>query len=543
MREILNSVPQPVNEPVESYAPNSPKRASLKKKLKEMSSEVIEIPCIIDGKEVRTGNTYEVRMPHRHKHVLARVHLAGEKELRAAADSAVRAQEKWASLEWGERVPIFLKAADLLTGPHRDIINASTMLGQSKNVYQAEIDAACEWIDFLKFNAYFYQELQKMQPLSVPGIQNSLDYRPLEGFVFAVTPFNFTSIAANLSCAPAMMGNTAVWKPSETQSLSAYYSMKLLMEAGLPAGVINFVPADGALAGSTLLPHRDLAGVHFTGSTGTFRTIYRAVAEHLPTYKSYPRLVGETGGKDFIFADASADPVAVAVAIVRGAFEYQGQKCSAASRCYIARSVWDKMKDRLIEDVRSIKMGDVEDFSNFMNAVIDERSFKKIKSYIDEARSNPHCEILVGGRCDDSVGYFVEPTVILTQDPKFKTMCEEIFGPVVTIYVYEEKDRQAALELCDTSSPYALTGAVFATSISAIDDVSKVLRNSAGNFYINDKPTGAVVGQQPFGGARASGTNDKAGSPLNLYRWLSPRTIKQNFAPPKDYRYPFMEAP
>jgi 1-pyrroline-5-carboxylate dehydrogenase len=546
MSDAILKVPTPVNEPVRSYAPGDvageAQRKSLKAMLARMAGERIDIPCIIGGKEVRTGNKRQVLMPHSHKEVVAEFHLAGPAEMQAAAEAALEAKAEWEALRWQDRASIFLKAAELLAGPYRDVLNAATMLGQSKNVFQAEIDSACELIDFLRFNAHYYEQILAQQPVSAPGIWNRLEYRPLEGFVLAITPFNFTAIAGNLCAAPAMLGNTVVWKPSDTQMLSAYYIMKLFGEAGLPDGVINLIPADGPLAGQTLLPHRDLAGVHFTGSTPTFQAIWRSVGENISKYRSYPRLVGETGGKDFVFAHPSADVDALATALVRGAFEYQGQKCSAASRAYVPRSLWKKVEERVLADTASLKTGDVRDFRNFVNAVIDQRSFKKIASYLHHAEESPDAEVLAGGKADDSKGYFVQPTVILAKQPGYKSMVEEIFGPVLTCYVYDDHKLEDTLRVCDESSPYALTGAIFAQDRYAVERMSARLRNAAGNFYVNDKPTGAVVGQQPFGGARASGTNDKAGSALNLYRWLSPRTVKETLVPPKDYRYSFLGA-
>jgi 1-pyrroline-5-carboxylate dehydrogenase len=529
-------VPHPVNEPVRTYAPGSPERESLKLHLGKIAK--IEIPLVIGGKEVRTGNLRKVVMPHAHGEVLAEFHVASAKELEAAATAALKAKADWENLAWNERAAIFLKAADLLAGPWRDVINAATMLGQSKNAFQAEIDAACELIDFLRFNALFYQQIQEQQPISSAGVWNRLEWRPLEGFVLAITPFNFTAIAGNLPSAPAMLGNTVVWKPSDTQMLSAHYTMKLFEAAGLPPGVINLVAADGPLTSDTLVTHPKLAGVHFTGSTPTFRSIWQKVGENLSRYATYPRLVGETGGKDFVFAHPSADLDALTTGLVRGAFEYQGQKCSAASRAYIPSSVWEKIQGRLVEQTNELKMGDVRDFRNFVNAVIDERSFKKISGYLDEARTSPDVKILAGGTADMKVGYFIRPTVLLTISPHYRTMQEELFGPVLTTFVYDDAKWEEMLKVCDETSPYALTGAVFAQDRRAIETMTKRLTHSAGNFYVNDKPTGAVVGQQPFGGARASGTNDKAGSPLNLYRWLSPRTIKETFVPPKHYNYP-----
>lgn len=540
MSSAIFQVPAPVNEPIYPYAPGDARRESLAGRLSSMAGEKIEIPLIIGGKEVRTGNLRQVVMPHDHGHVLAEFHLAGEKELALAIQAAQKAKESWELLPWKERVSVFLKAADLLAGSYRDTLNAATMLGQSKSVYQAEIDAACELIDFLRFNAHFYERILREQPVSGPGLWNSLEYRPLEGYVAAITPFNFTAIAANLPAAPAMMGNTAVWKPSDTQMLSAHYTMKLFMMAGLPDGVINMVPADGPLSGKVLLASPDLGGVHFTGSTQTFQTIYRSVGENIASYRTYPRLVGETGGKDFVFAHASADPEALVAALVRGAFEYQGQKCSAASRAYVPASLWKSIRSKFLEEIQTIRVGDVRDFGNFMNAVIDDRSFKKISGYLAFAGQASDAKVIAGGKADGKKGYFVEPTVVETTNPKFKTMVEEIFGPVLTVYPYEDRAFEETLTLCDSTSPYALTGAVFSQDRQVLDHMKLRLRNSAGNFYVNDKPTGAVVGQQPFGGARNSGTNDKAGSVLNLHRWLSPRTVKETFEPPKNYRYPFM---
>ena len=538
------NIPVPVNEPQLSYAPGSPERAQLKAELARLKTQRIEIPLIIGGQEVRTGKTIEVVQPHDHGHVLAICHLAGEKEVEMAIAAAMAAKTAWAELRWEERAAIFLKAADLLAGKYRFLLNAATMLGQSKSAYQAEIDSACELIDFLRFNVYFAQQIYKEQPMySSPGVWNMLQHRPLEGFVFAVAPFNFTAIGGNLPTSPAIMGNTVVWKPATSAVYSNYYFMKLLEEAGLPAGVINFVPGSGPVVGPRCFADRDLGGIHFTGSTGVFHEMWRTIADNIATYKSYPRIVGETGGKDFIMVHASAKVEAVVTGLVRGSFEYQGQKCSAASRAYIPRSLWPAVRTRLVEVISSIRMGDVCDFSNFCNAVIDKRAFNSIRAYIDFARSAKDAEILVGGGCDDSKGYFIEPTVIVTSNPHFKTMEEEIFGPVLTLYVYEDAQYEEALELCDQTSPYALTGAVFAQDRAAVSLALQKLENAAGNFYINDKPTGAVVGQQPFGGARASGTNDKAGSILNLFRWTSARTIKENFAPPESIAYPFMAEP
>jgi 1-pyrroline-5-carboxylate dehydrogenase len=535
-------LPLPVNEPIRSYAPGSPERESLKLRLKEMSAETgkdrVEIPLVIGGKEVRTGNLRKVVMPHSHGEVLAEFHLAGAKELEAAANAALKAKADWENLPWHERSAIFLKAADLLAGPWRDRLNAATMLGQSKNAYQAEIDAACELIDFLRFNAHFYQEIQDQQPISSPGVWNRLEWRPLEGFVLAITPFNFTAIAGNLPAAPAMLGNTVVWKPSDTQMLAAHYTMKLFEAAGLPPGVINLVAAEGPLTSDVLVTHPKLSGIHFTGSTSTFQSIWKRVGENLSNYGTYPRLVGETGGKDFVFAHPSADPEALTTALIRGAFEFQGQKCSAASRAYIPASVWKKIQGSLIEQTNGLKMGDVRDFQNFVNAVIDERSFKKISGYLEEAKKSADVTTLAGGTVDGKVGYFIRPTLLQAKTPDYRTMKEEIFGPVLTAFVYDDAKWEETLTLCDQTSPYALTGAIFAQDRGALDHMTKRLVHSAGNFYVNDKPTGAVVGQQPFGGARLSGTNDKAGSPLNLYRWLSPRTVKETFVPAKNYSYP-----
>jgi 1-pyrroline-5-carboxylate dehydrogenase len=532
-----------INEPVRSYDPQNSagmvQRDSLKARLDAMSKEQIEIPLMIGGKAVRTGRTRKVVMPHAHGEVLAEFHLAGAAELEAAAKAALVAKAEWEALSWEDRASVFLKAADLLAGPWRDTLNSATMLGQSKNVFQAEIDAACELIDFFRFNVEFYRKILEVQPVSGPGMWNHTDYRPLEGFVLAITPFNFTAIAANLPAAPALLGNTVVWKPSDTQMLSAWHTYRLFEAAGLPPGVINMVAADGPLTSQVLVRHPELAGVHFTGSTATFQSIWKTVGENLSSYRSYPRLVGETGGKDFVFAHSSADHEALVAALVRGAFEYQGQKCSAASRAYLPRSVWEKISKKLVEETASLKMGDVRDFSHFVNSVIDERSFDRIAGYQKFASQSAEAKILTGGTANKTSGYFVQPTIIETSNPRFKTMVEEIFGPVLTVWIYEDSKLDEALALCDSTSPYALTGAIFAQDRRVVARLSKSLRHAAGNFYINDKPTGAVVGQQPFGGARASGTNDKAGSALNLYRWLSPRTIKETFAPPVDYRYPF----
>ena len=542
MSLAISKVPTPVNEPVKSYAPGSAERASLKATLAELSSQAVEMPLVIDGKDVRTGKLGKAVMPHRHAHVLGEFHQGGAAEVQSAIDAALRAQKDWAALPWEARASVFLKAADLLAGPYRDVLNAATMLGQSKTCHQAEIDSACELIDFFRFNVAFYEQVLREQPQSSPGMWNRLEHRPLEGFVFAVSPFNFTSIAGNLPTAPALCGNTVLWKPASTAVYSAHFLMQLFREAGLPDGVINLVTGSGADIGNPVLAHRNLAGIHFTGSTKVFHQMWRTVGDNIDKYVSYPRLVGETGGKDFIVAHASADPVALTTAIVRGAFEYQGQKCSAASRVYIPANLWPQVRDALVEQVGNIRMGDVADFSNFMGAVIDGASFRTQKAAIDEAKAASDAEILVGGDCDDSEGWFVRPTIIVTKNPSYRTLCDELFGPVLTVHVYDEAKWLETLDLVDSTSPYALTGAVFAQDRYAIEQGMERLRNAAGNFYINDKPTGAVVGQQPFGGARASGTNDKAGSILNLLRWISPRSIKETFAPARTYGYPFMDA-
>jgi len=533
-------LPKPVNEPVLSYGPGSPEKIALKKALAEAKSFIRDIPMIIGGQEVRTGNTKTVNPPHEHKHVLANFHQGDAGHVEQAITAALNAKSDWENLSWDQRAAIFLKAADLLAGPYRAKINAATMLGQSKSAYQAEIDAACELIDFLRFNATFAQQIYAQQSISAPGQWNRIEYRALEGFVFALTPFNFTAIAGNLPSAPALMGNTVVWKPANTQIFAAQVIMEVFQKAGLPDGVINLVFVDGPTAGSVIFTHPDFAGIHFTGSTGVFQDVWTKIGANIKTYKSYPRIVGETGGKDFILAHESADVEALAVAIIRGSFEYQGQKCSAASRAYLPKGLWPQLSVLLKKHLSDIKMGSVEDFRNLVNAVIDKKSFDKLKGYIDAVSSSPVAEIWHGGKCDDSVGYFVEPTIILTQDPMYVTMQEELFGPVMTIYLYEDADFERALELVDGTSPYALTGAIWAQNRYAIDMATKYLSNSAGNFYINDKPTGAVVGQQPFGGGRASGTNDKAGSVLNLYRWVSPRAIKETWNPPVEVGYPFM---
>ncbi|QJX47301.1 L-glutamate gamma-semialdehyde dehydrogenase [Hymenobacter taeanensis] len=534
------NVPPPINEPVKAYAPGSPERIELIKTLKELKQLERDIPMYIGGQQVRTGNTQRISPPHDHQHTLGHFHEGDASHVHQAIEAALAARTQWAELPWEHRAAIFLKAADLLAGPYRARMNAATMLGQSKNAYQAEIDAACELIDFFRFNAYFMQEIYRQQPESMPGMWNRLEQRPLEGFVFALTPFNFTSIAGNLPTSVAMMGNTVVWKPAYTQIYSAQVLMELFQEAGVPDGVINLIYVDGPVAGDIIFSHPDFAGIHFTGSTGVFQNIWKTIGQNIHQYRSYPRIVGETGGKDFILAHHSAHPRQVATAITRGAFEYQGQKCSAASRVYIPSNIWDEVKGYLQADLKSIKMGDVEDFSNFVNAVISEVSFDKLAKYIDAAKADESVEIIAGGGHDKSKGYFIEPTIIVTKDPKYVTMCDELFGPVITLYVYDSQEFEKILDVVDGTSPYALTGAIFSQDRYAIDLASKKLVHAAGNFYINDKPTGAVVGQQPFGGARASGTNDKAGSMLNLLRWVSPRAIKETFVPPVDFRYPFM---
>ncbi len=533
-------VPKPANESIKAYAPGSPEKASLKAKLHEMMSQEIEIPLIIGGKEVRTGRTATAVCPHEHGHVLATYHQAGAEEVQMAVEAAREAWKEWSEMDWEARAAIFLKAAELLSGPWRDTLNAACMLNQSKTVFQAEIDSACELIDFWRFNPYYMRFIYEQQPESAKGIWDYVEYRALEGFIFAVTPFNFASIAGNLPTSPAMMGNVVLWKPASSAVFTAYHIMKLLQEAGLPDGVVNFLPGRGGQVGDPILANPYLAGVHFTGSTATFQAMWRTIGGNIERYKTYPRIVGETGGKDFIFAHPSADVTALVAALVRGAFEYQGQKCSAASRAYIPASLWLQVKEELLAQVGEIKMGSPLDFRNFMTAVIDRGAYDTIMSYIDHARNASDAEILCGGRGDDSTGYFIEPTVVLTSNPRMKLMEEEIFGPVLTIYVYEDSALDETLELCDTTSPYGLTGAIFAQERAAIVKMTAALRHAAGNFYINDKPTGAVVGQQPFGGSRASGTNDKAGSYLNLIRWTSQRAIKETFVPPRHFGYPFM---
>lgn len=541
MNNAIFNFNEPKNEPVLSYLPGSRERQLLEEELNLQSSKAIEIPMIIGGKEIRTGKTGKITKPTDHKHVLATYHMAGEKEVRMAIDAALAAKECWMNLAWMERASIMARAAELISKKYRFQLNAATMLGQGKNAYQAEIDAACEVIDYLRFNNYFASLIYMEQPKSEADTINRIEYRPLEGFIYTITPFNFTGIASNLNTSVALMGNTTVWKPATTALLSNYYLMKILEAAGMPPGVINFVPGSGSLISDVVLKHKDLAGVHFTGSNNTFNTIWKQLTENLALYKSYPRIVGETGGKDFIFAHSSADPLALATAIVRGSFEYQGQKCSASSRAYIPRSIWDETKDHLLRMMSEIKTGDVTDLNNFVNAVIDEPSFKKIMSYIEKAGSSDKVKIIAGGKSDSSKGYFIEPTVIQTEDPHFITMEEEIFGPVMTIYIYDDYKFEETLEICNVTSPYGLTGSIFSNDKYAMMKACRMLRYAAGNFYINDKPTGAMVGQQPFGGARASGTNDKAGSHLNLLRWVSPRTIKETLIPPTDFRYGYME--
>ena len=541
MSKGVFNVPIATNEPVKSYIKGSNERKSLLATYKEMYNSNIEIPIYIAGEEILSDDKKNISPPHDHKHIIGKYNVAKKEHIEKAINCALNAKENWSNLEWNHRVAIFLKAAELLAGPYRDKLNAATMISQSKNVYQAEIDAACELIDFFKFNAEYVTKLYSEQPESAPGVWNRLEHRPLEGFIFAITPFNFTSICANLCAAPAMMGNVVIWKPASTQVYSAKVIMDLFKEAGLPDGVINLLPSSGSVIGDVVFNHKDFAGLHFTGSTNVFRNLWKTIGNNIAKYKSYPRIVGETGGKDFIIAHKSANPLQVATGISRGAFEYQGQKCSAASRAYIPSNLWEDVKSKIIDDLNSFKMGTPEDPSNFVNAVINENAFDSIASYIDFAKNNNDAEIIAGGGYDKTKGYFIEPTVIVTKDPKFKTMCEEIFGPVITIYVYDENNWRETLTLVDQTSDYALTGAVFSTDRYAIDEATKLLENAAGNFYINDKPTGAVVGQQPFGGSRGSGTNDKAGSVLNLLRWVSPRTIKETFNSPSDYRYPFLE--
>lgn len=533
-------VPVPLNEPVRLHAPGSPERSALKARLEEMRRQCVEIPLIIGGREIRTGRLGEVVAPHDHRTVLARYHKAGPEEIRMAVDAARQAWAKWSQTQWEDRVAIFLQAAELVTKHRRDLVNAATMLGQSKTVHQAEIDAACELADFLRFNAYFMQQIYANQPENFQATWNRMEYRPLEGFIFAVSPFNFTAIGGNLAAAPALMGNVVLWKPASTGVYSAFIVMRIFMEAGLPPGVINFVPGDARDMGNVTLTHPELSGVHFTGSNATFNHMWKVIADNIDAYRSYPRIVGETGGKDFVVAHPSAEIRGLSTSLIRGAFEYQGQKCSATSRAYIPRSLWPRLRTELEGQLARLKVGPVEDFTTFMGAVIDRKSFDNIRKYIELARDSRQAEIIWGGGCDDAVGFFVEPTVVLTTDPRFTLMEEEIFGPVLTIYVYEDDEYESILDLCDTTSPYALTGAVFGRDRDAVKVGEERLRHAAGNFYINDKTTGAVVGHQPFGGGRASGTNDKAGSIFNLLRWVSIRTIKECFNTPQDFVYPSM---
>ncbi|MBN2681111.1 MAG: L-glutamate gamma-semialdehyde dehydrogenase [Bacteroidales bacterium] len=540
MNNAIFRIKHPVNEPIKDYKAGSSERKELLEAVKELKSKITEIPIIIGGKDIFTGNTGNVVMPHNHRHILAKYHNASEKEVQLAIEAALEAHKYWESISWIERVSINLKIADLIAGKYRNLLNAATMLGQGKNVFQAEIDAACETVDFLRFNAHYVSEIYNDQPPSDFGAVNRLEYRPLEGFVFAVSPFNFTAIASNLSMAPVLMGNTVVWKPATTSLLSNYLLMKIYKEAGLPDGVINFVPGKGSVIGKTVFSHKDFAGVHFTGSTPTFNHFWKTIAENLSFYKSYPRIVGETGGKDFVFMHNSAEPIEVATALVRGSFEYQGQKCSAASRAYIPESKWEEVKEHIIRMVSQIDVGDPEFFPNFMNAVIDEAAFNNIMSYISKAKESKEATFVYGGEGDKTNGYFIQPTIIKTDNPHFITMEEEIFGPVLTIYVYPDNEFEKTLETCDNTSPYALTGSVFARDRQALTFACKKLKYAAGNFYYNDKPSGAMVGQQPFGGARGSGTNEKTGSHLNLMRWTNPRTIKETLVPPTDFKYPFM---
>ncbi len=541
MNNSLFSFPYPANEPIKSYAPGSAERKELQAELDRLMSQQMDIPLIIGGKEVRTGNTGKVVCPHNHSHVLATYHKAGENEVKMAIEAALKAKKEWESFSWVERASITLKAAELIAKKYRALINASTMLGQGKSAFQAEIDSACEAIDFLRFNAYFASEIYKQHPHSEPGVINRLEYRPLEGFIFAVTPFNFTAIASNLNMTPALMGNVTLWKPATTSIYSNYFLMQIFKEAGLPDGVINFIPGSGRTIGDVVFADPNFAGLHFTGSNATFNSLWQSSANNLAKYRSYPRIVGETGGKDFVIAHKSADIDVLAVALVRGSFEYQGQKCSAASRAYIPSNLWEPLKQRMGTMLSEIKQGDPRDFTNFVNAVIDEASFDNIMAYIGKAKASSEAEIVFGGEGDKSKGYFVKPTVIKTTNPHFVTMEEEIFGPVLTLYVYPENEWEEALRLVDTTSPYALTGAILSQDRYALTQAASILKYAAGNLYFNDKPTGAVVGQQPFGGSRASGTNDKAGSHLNLLRWVNPRTIKETLVPPTDYKYPFLQ--
>jgi 1-pyrroline-5-carboxylate dehydrogenase len=535
------SVPKPYNDPIKSYAPGTPERAEVKEELKRLRSMEIDVPMVIGGQRITTDNKIRICPPHDIHHTLGYYYQGDATHVNMAIDAALRVRKRWQELEWQDRASIFLKAADLISGPYRAKINAATMLAQSKTIHQAEIDAACEFADFLRFNVSFMADIYSQQPISDHGMWNRIEYRPLEGFIYALTPFNFTAIAGNLSAAPALMGNVVVWKPSNTQIYSARVIMDIFEEAGLPDGVINMIFVPGPAAGKILAAHPDFVGIHYTGSTEVFRKIWKAIGEHVAVHNTYPKIVGETGGKDFVLAHSSANPMAVATGVVRGAFEYQGQKCSAASRAYIPSNIWNEVKEYMLRDLKTIKVGPVEDFRNFMGAVIDEISFDKLAGYISDAKADPSVEIIFGGNYDKTKGYFIEPTVILTTDPHYVTMHHELFGPVLTIYVYEPENWNDVLHLIDTTTTYSLTGAVFAKDRYAIEEANFALTNAAGNFYINDKPTGAVVGQQPFGGARASGTNDKSGSYLNLLRWVSPRTIKENFNPPVEYRYPFMD--
>ncbi|MBI3509317.1 MAG: L-glutamate gamma-semialdehyde dehydrogenase [Bacteroidetes bacterium] len=542
MPKGIYHVPNPINEPIKSYAPGSAERKELQAMLKNLRSKEIEVPMYIGGKEVKSGNKVRMAPPHDHKHTLGYFHKSDKKHVKLAISAAMAAKKKWADLSWEHRASIFLKAADLIAGPYRAKLNAATMLGQSKNAYQAEIDSACEIIDFLRFNVKYMSEIYAEQPNSAPGMWNRLEWRPLEGFIYALTPFNFSAIAGNLPTSCAMMGNVVVWKPSNTAVYAANVLMEIFTKAGVPDGVINLIYPGGPDAADVIFSHPDFAGIHFTGSTSVFQNIWKTIGNNIHVYKTYPRIVGETGGKDFILAHPSADPAVVATAISRGAFEYQGQKCSAASRAYVPKNIWNEVKEKVLADLKSMKMGPTEDFSNFVNAVIDETSFNKLAAYIDHAKKDRKAEIIAGGKCDKSKGYFIQPTIIRAKDPMYVTMCEELFGPVLTVYVYDDKKFEETVKLVDRTSIYALTGAIIAQDRYAIEKATKMLSNAAGNFYINDKPTGAVVGQQPFGGARGSGTNDKAGAKINLLRWVSPRTIKETWVPPTDYRYPFLSA-